>query len=541
MLVYSLMALLAVLLVVGGYFLKKNLSKKKLTAGLERVVRMGVSKSRLSAPPGQAGALSLPRPSRNGGDKYSPIYSTHSVDYRQFENTLTRSREMSIAPYSYHKNDAGLFVSSDTLSRDISSTPQGWGANWSPKWCVGGVLKTYVSNTPSDSPQGGGILSRLAHRPDLWAETVAANKTPGVSPVRSGNIFTWTNLFPDNGTLELEVDRSRFRKIIKYPGMPTTYPILGISIPESCTLVIESRQLRFLDENGDQYMHSNPAIGWWGCERREDAETTEGAGLGGIDLVDRGTAQSQGKTYRLVELIPDSVSWETSSGIVRFDPDLEITGNTVIDMNMMIAAWPTFNYGNRGTPSTAAFGFDTGKRRITIRTDEDELPSGTITAARYDLYWPLVDYAGDADGTQAVYKLVPGNSEWIQGTGDHGAQTGSPCWDFLAYDATIPTDWVGATGGLLSGTDYDATPGSTFARVGATHGNQYNTYTIPTAWIEDWRANPGNNAGVYLMETIQQECHVGGPLGPAGEVPKMTISYVEPGVSKSVLQRFITN
>ena len=473
--------------------------------------------------------LSLPLPSKNGMGADAPLYSVNFVDQRTHVGVKPQERFRKIKNNSYHMDESGLWIPSTNVGSQLQGNPAHWPMPWSPTRKYGGILETFVSSTPSDSPQGGGILSRLAHRPDLWASVAAANKVPGITAQFFEDNVLWEGLFPDNGDLEITFKTSKFKKVIKYPGMPTTFPILAIAVPDGCTILIENRQLKFLDENGDQYMNSKPAIGWWGANTLEEADGVENAGVGYIDLIDLGTTKSLGRTYRLVQLSPDPVTWSDSQGIVRFDPSVEISGDASIDGFYVKGNAGDWNYGGAVTYSTEQQSYTSGQLQSIIRTDASEYPAGDITSAVYSLYW-ISGGATEDDGTQSVHRMVDANAGYIQGSSTF-PEDGAPCLNYKAYDDTTPTYWASGTIGLDSGTDYDATAGFTWERLLLTDIDQYNPYSLPPEWFEAWRNTPANNGGIYMKELVRYECSMVSTNGDPAKEPFLTLAYTTGGAS----------
>lgn len=434
--------------------------------------------------------LPKPSPSRNGLSPSSPLLSSSFTDIKEAGGL----RKRKIGGTQHHKNSAGLWVKSDTIARQVTMLPPQWPLVWNPAVRIGGESITYVTGTDQ-----GGWLSKVAHQRDLWVSIQPSNRLPGVVPTRNKRTFRWNNVFPDQGTLAIRVGKKGYRKVISYPSMPITLPQIDVAVPVGCTIVKYDNHLKFLNVQGDEYMHTKPAFGWWGADRLEGIEDVAGAGVGSISLVQTDTYVANGVTWHTYELTPVGPEWDNAQGVVRFDPSTEISGATDVDMTHIIEGYSDYNYGTDTRQDVEYESFSSGRRHMLLRADADLYPDGTYTDCSWDLYWRSGE-AGAGDGTHHFHRIVDDNSAWIQGVNNHWRSTGDSTWNNLAWDSTTPTKWFNGSDGFVIGTDTDSASGLDWVHTVGVHDGQYNSHSLPTSWFSDWAATPANNAGVYITE-----------------------------------------
>ena len=465
--------------------------------------------------------LAYPSPSRNDLGADAPLMAMH---YHDTDAEGPRSRKRSISNWRHHKNEFGLWVPSDVTARAVTTLPVNWPMPWAPSAIVGGSAKTAVSGTDV-----GGWVTKVAHRSDLWMSIEPANRLPNVSPSRSGRTFTWSNVYPEGGTLRMQVHKSGYRKVIAYPGMPTTLPMIDVGVPPGCTLTSNGRQLFCLSPEGEEYLHTKPAMGWWGANTIgaiTDSQDQTGKGVGRLSLVLVGTATRDGIEYQRFRLTPMGSEWAAATGAVRFDPSTDLSGDTDTDMTHIIVGYADNNYGGDTAQNTWNAAFASGQRSVLLRADAASYPTGTYTDCNWSLYWRATGDANAGDGNLKVYRIADANAAWEEGTDNHFPREGMVCYNYLAYHATTPTDWDGGGPGLISGTDYDATEGVSQAYTVASDGDTYNDYSLPTSWFSDWEATPANNAGCYFVETDSGTATSRNHDDPGGTNPAiLTITY----------------
>jgi hypothetical protein len=116
----------------------------------------------------------------------------------------------------------------------------------------------------------------------------------------------------------------------------------------------------------------------------------------------------------------------------------------------------------------------------TVPANHVAITDGTATFTVY----PHSSHA-PADGKSVeVYRVKPSNAGWDETTAT---------WN--NFDQTVPTAWAGGPGLGDPDDGYDAAPFDTFTY---TDPSSTITVTIPQAMLNDWIANPADNAGIIM-------------------------------------------
>lgn len=194
-------------------------------------------------------------------------------------------------------------------------------------------------------------------------------------------------------------------------------------------------------------------------------------------------------------------------------------GNT----NLLSEA-PDENYGHTGTHQIKNYG---GAGRGLLRYDLSSINilGLEISSATLELY--MIDHGGGGTQTLSVYEVKAANADWVAGTSNGAAQTGSSCWNKKWYN-TANGDWAGSAGCSTAGTDYESTAMS--SRTLGTTVPAWYEWTISAAGldvIEDWADGTKANAGFLLRaESLRRNFRSnwnGG--GNAQYRPKLTVTY----------------
>ena len=524
-----LIGCLSLVVTFGRYLLHRTKTKLQIhLKKIDKAVRKFSLRAKLM--PSKNGVVGKPSADYDEGNKGFPLRDVGYVDFRKFDGPRMHERSKVIKNnLHYQDQESGLWKASHGKAKEITGNPSGWKMPWSPRWAITDApLQSFFSNTASSAPQGGEMLYRLSHWHDYWVSMVPINPNNGVVPTRNGNIFTWVDLFPGNGTMNISAKKNRASKVISYPAFPSTNPRIGFSLPDACSyeLSSDSRYLRFLDPNGHEYMKTSPAYGWWDN------------GTGGITLVYKGVNKRGPKDFHTFELVPIAEQWAGVTGPVHFDPSVVISGDADIDGFYVKGNAGDWNFGGAIKYSTEQQGYTSGMLQSVIRSNANLYPTGDITSAVYSLYW-ISGGSTEGDGTQSVHRMVDANAGYIQGSSEF-PEVGAPCLNYKAYHATTPTYWASGTIEIDSGTDYDATAGLTWDRLIASDIDQYNPYSLPPEWFEAWRATPANNGGIYMKELVRWECSMVNTNGDPTKEPFLTLTYTEgtaPPSPKAVKRR----
>jgi len=140
-----------------------------------------------------------------------------------------------------------------------------------------------------------------------------------------------------------------------------------------------------------------------------------------------------------------------------FQPSSQAAGGIVGGTVTVGAAADTWL--NKASPYTQNYGGATGLgfntsdiRKSLYRFNLSSIPaSATCTAAKITLTGSSTVYSGRKF---LAYEIASANGDWVEGTADGSAETGSPSWNYKAYHASTPTSWAGSTGMSTAGTDY---------------------------------------------------------------------------------------
>jgi hypothetical protein len=114
----------------------------------------------------------------------------------------------------------------------------------------------------------------------------------------------------------------------------------------------------------------------------------------------------------------------------------------------------------------------------TVPGGETASTDGTITLT----IWPFGDNAPSIGKTVNVYRIKAANAGWLED---------QATWN----DRITSTPWNGGPGLGNPGDGYDAAPLSTFSYTGASTVS----INVPQATVNDWIANPSDNAGIILI------------------------------------------
>ena len=136
--------------------------------------------------------------------------------------------------------------------------------------------------------------------------------------------------------------------------------------------------------------------------------------------------------------------------------------------------------------------------------------------------------------TFSLYAIKPANADWLEGTVQWAAETGSSCWNYKAYDEAEPTAWAGSEGLGTPDVDYYATALGTF---GTTEGGLVEAGLGGIAGltlkdlIDQWSGSQANNAGLLVLNNEETTVFQMFASSEAlfGVPPELIIDYVAGG------------
>jgi len=169
-----------------------------------------------------------------------------------------------------------------------------------------------------------------------------------------------------------------------------------------------------------------------------------------------------------------------SSGIYFAEKDTFIEDNN-----------PDYNYG---VDTYNAIGYTAPGHlvRYLVQFDLSSVPS-PITSAELFFY---VVTSTSFTYTLYVYRILDANSDWVEGTKNGQAETGSPSWS-AKKESVEP--WAGSAGLSTADTDYDSNElGSRTRDWTATPGGNWRSVELDATEIEKIRNGTYTNGGFFL-------------------------------------------
>ena len=472
--------------------------------------------------------LALPPQARaDPNNKASPLMSSHWTD--ELVGGPKRSRR--IQNWQNFVGESGLWQASNNHGRDVALAHAGLGYSTQWAWDAG-PQQLYVSSLPSQAPQGGMVKAAVAHRPDLWVSSAVVNAVNGVTPTRTNTSVTHVNLMPEGGTKVVDIGPEKYNEKYSYAGMPSEYPRVGYAVPDGCTIELSAngRALRFLThETGEavQYMHTQDAYGWWGAPEVSMLMPN----TGGVELVPQGTQLILGKTYHIFDLVPVAAEWSESFGEVHIDPSVTISGPGSFEDT---GCYLNNRNANFGAHTVFFFGVATSLPHYynhLFRYDETQIPSGSVTLHRLDLY--RIASTASVNGSSGKAFSVVAANDWGEGASLGVPEIGAACSDFAKYNTQSWSSGSGAK--MCEGVgDFDAAAVGTFSWPSYTSGADFLwSITISNALAESWGPDGSKtNNGIVLIQDSRDAAtynhyHATGSATVAKR-PSIYIEYTEP-------------
>ena len=158
------------------------------------------------------------------------------------------------------------------------------------------------------------------------------------------------------------------------------------------------------------------------------------------------------------------------------------------------------NFGASTVIAVGRFVSDGNVQKSLLRFNLSSI-TGSVISASLDLF------IGDATYSYAntivdIYKITDANGDWIEGTANSAAQTGSPCWNYKAYHASTPTNWAGSTGLSTAGTDYVNTVIGTFTVPSSFSVGTKLTASLSASVVNEWMGESTNNGILLRPRTL---------------------------------------
>ena len=398
-----------------------------------------------------------------------------------------RERRRTIENWRNYRTPAGLWLAANVDVAERSAAPPDWqGAYDFTHAQLGSALQAFVggSTDPSNTALWG---MRSSERPGAWLNFKALGIDNVSQPAvdRAARTATWVELW-NNCDLRLTLGRHKVAKDIVLKAAPHQASFrFALRYPAGYSHTVTDSVLRILDDQGVEVFRSRPPHG------------TDSAGNPvRVSLVAAADITIGPRTFPTVRVVPSATDLASAQYPVTIDPTTTISGTTDIE-DATIRSANSLNYG-----ATTTLFVMSSPRHVLMRCATAAIPAGTLTAARLKAY---AKYSASA-ATATIYRVAQANSAWVEGTANGAAQTGSCCWNNLAYDGTTPTNWAGSAGLQTATTDYDTANTATLVATSAIA--QWETATLTTAWFTAWRDATWANAGMVLKLTTgtQLDC-----------------------------------
>jgi hypothetical protein len=324
--------------------------------------------------------------------------------------------------------------------------------------------------------------------PDVWLSMTPLGVSDGAKadPECAGATASWPDVWRDC-TLEFVSKRGSAGKriITSGEGGPEFFEFVLTPAAGCVIRPAEDGTIALLGPKGEEILRTRPA---WGRGLDDDvpiAVTSEVR-----PYKDDGSSSASVKAREgsfIVRLTPSREDMQRARFRAEIDPTVTISGTSAIEDAMIHGVNTTYNYGSQNTFSVDSI----TPTRSLLRIATSSLPPGVHDAFR------LFMYHGTNGRTTRAYFVADANADWVEGTVQTQAQTGSCCWAYKAYHASTPTNWAGSAGLGTSGTDYDAdaSPPS----CATTSANAYLQLTLRGSWSQSWKNGSRANGGIRLV------------------------------------------
>jgi len=370
---------------------------------------------------------------------------------------------------------------------------------------------------------------RRSDRPRHWANMRPLQANGNVAlHQRNTNRALWIDVWQaTNLRIIATGDAARKEIVLKNANAPTSFRFSILSSPHLTFSVVNER-LVWKDAQGRISMRSDPA---WGHDSATLVNNPDGYNYIRVSVTHVETREVNGKTFEVVDVTPNADDMAGAIYPVIIDPTVDITSPSDYIDNDLLSVAGDYNRGANTGTTNKSDSASTWRSQAMHHYDGTLIPAGTPTKHE----WFITCSSGTTTYTYFAQLLL--NTGWVEGTAVYGIETGSPCHNYLAYDASSPTAWAGGTGADTAGTDYtqdhSSWPDPRGAGTGTaawTYGVQY-TWLLDPDWAASWRDSPsgnggwntsaGKNSNAMYMRSINHST-------PSVR-PYITVTYDEPG------------
>lgn len=370
----------------------------------------------------------------------------------------------------------GKWRITDVVVSESQSEPEDWDGQYDfSHESQKAPLQVFVrdKNTVGNSAMAG---CRLSDSPSSWLNIRAQDIDNNVNPVFSSNTATWAGLWT-NADLRFDIGAHKLAKhiVLNAPGHASSFDFT-LRTAGSHSIEISDNAGVLKNDNGDTVLRISSPYG-------TDAN--------GDDIRCTMTVVSTDGGLTRVRITPNPDDMSSAVYPVDIDPTTQVSGASALDDAVLFPGAPNNNYGARTLLSWRVY--SGSPLNIPLwRIANSSIPSGTLSQC--DFYLRFLSNKPVTTSARYVARVLSANN-WVEGTQNGATETGSCCWNYLAYDASSPTSWAGSAGCGTADTDYDDSTKFLDAWY-LTSPVSHTSTTFPNDWLESWRDGVYTNCGI---------------------------------------------
>lgn len=380
----------------------------------------------------------------------SPLYDadgSKTIRTMHWQDTVTgaQTRSRRIRNYSqWYRTDSNVYAPTGRTLGEENAPPYGWEGGWDMRWAMlDSPVQAFISNASSE--EGNGTLwgARLSWRPELWVNFKLLETNSGVTPTPNldGRFVQWPSILDGGGFLRLDTMGDALGKLLRFTSQPSAWPRISVMQSPGCTFeIVDRSRLRFLAPDGDVYLETRPAYGWWGAADPTADEATQGR----VEIVEGEAITVNGKQLRTFRLVPLAEDWGAAVFPIYLDPTLTVSGTTDLEDTCLLSGGNADkNYGGRTDVV-----FKNNSTQIAVfRVVSGALPAGTYNSVDISVY-----PAAGATVNSHSNRILSGNA-WVEGVSNGVIEAGAACWNWAVYNTLA---WNGSAGCNTAGVDYNS-------------------------------------------------------------------------------------
>ena len=209
---------------------------------------------------------------------------------------------------------------------------------------------------------------------------------------------------------------------------------------------------------------------------------------------------------------------------VTIDPDFSVTsaaGDTYLNSYYTARNW--------GAATSISI---SGSNRTLFKFDCSSVPSGATPSAANIKITKSDYYSNSRNVTISWYSISQANGDWIEGTGNGGANaaSGEPCYAGKVANGSggVTTTWAGSAGMNTANTDYENTvlaSGTANRADAADTQYTYNLNANGLTRIAGWFGATNTNYGLMVTASDDHGSYHTSEAATAGYRPVLTVTY----------------